>query len=122
MTPDGVLCLGGEKGMDITMVRHISIFFFKKEVTDTEKENVRRMLLGLKEKLEGVADYRVGTHCMPLPPSGAAEGPQFGDLVQVIDFYGRDGAESYPRHAAHMELLAETSGYMEKVVAIDFEL
>lgn len=106
------------------MVRHISIFFLKKNenVTAKEKAYVEKLLLQLKQELDDVADYRVGTQCLPVPPTGTAGVPLFGDIVQSIDFTDIRAAESYPQQPGHRRLVEKTQDFVEKVVSIDFFL
>lgn len=104
------------------MIRHVSVFFFKEGVTEEEKKDVERTLVELEKRLTGIVDYHVGVHCLPQPVHKADDTPMFGELVQIIDFENRDVAERYPQNEAHMKMLAATCSYIEKVVAIDFEL
>ncbi len=104
------------------MIRHISIFFFKKEIEEKTKKNVKKTLMELEGKLTGVVNYHVGEHCLPQPVHRADTTPLFGELVQMIDFTDREMAEKYPQSEAHVRMLKETCLYIEKVVVIDFEL
>ncbi len=104
------------------MVRHISIFFFKKEVEEKAKKNVMKTLVDLEGKLKGVVNYHVGEHCLPQPVHRTDTTPLFGELVQMIDFTDREMAEKYPQSEEHMKMLKETCLCIEKVVVIDFEL
>lgn len=104
------------------MIRHISIFFFKYNVQENEKIIVENALIKLGEELLAVSDYHVKKHCLPLPPAKAKNAPEFGDLIQVIDFKNNKDAENYPHHPEHIKLIEETSPYIKKVTAFDLIL
>lgn len=91
------------------MIRHISIFFFKENTAENEKEKVKDALVRLKEELSDIADYQVGINCAKLPPPEIKDAPEFGELVQVIDFDSDGAAMDYSRHPAHRRLVAEAS-------------
>jgi hypothetical protein len=103
------------------MIQHISMFFFKEECTNEEKKQTEQWLHALGDQLYGIEDYKVGVNCSPKPPVGIADVPEFGDLVQIIDFTDSNAAATYPNHPLHKELIVKTSGFFRKVTAIDFE-
>ena len=101
------------------MIRHISIFFIKEE-----KKSKLPELLEVLEKCTKEVDevgFMTGANCMPGPDEKIPGLPEFGDLVQVIDFADRTEAEQYPTHPAHQKLMQEIGDAVEKVVAIDVE-
>ncbi|WP_371296783.1 Dabb family protein [Ruminococcus sp.] len=101
------------------MIRHISIFFIKEEM----KSKLPELLEILKTCTENVnaASYMTGIDCMPRPAEKIAGLPEFGDMVQVIDFADRKEAEQYSAHPAHQKLMQEIGYAVDKVVAIDVE-
>ena len=104
---------------DDRKIRHISIFFIKDEM----KSKLPELLEDLKtctEKVKAEA-YMTGADCMPRPAGKIPGLPEFGDIVQVIDFETRVEAEQYPEHPAHKELMQKIGDAIEKVVAIDVE-
>lgn len=103
------------------MIRHISIFFLKEENKDENMEMMKIHLKELGRELKGVAAYTVGPHAGPKPPEGPGV-PEFGDLIQIIDFKTKEDAAAYPMHPGHQELMANTGAYIAKVVAMDVEL
>lgn len=104
------------------MIRHISVFFFKKDTSEESKEMVENLMEELGNKLNGVRSYAVGKNCANMPPKGMPGVPEFGDFVQVIDFDDSEMANSYAFNSEHLEVVKRTSEFFEKVVAIDFEL
>ena len=98
------------------MVRHISIFFLKKE---KEKSWVIEKLKELEHRLNEVSGYAVGLDCLERPTERTPELPEFGDIVQMIDFDTAEAATAYPNQPGHMKLMEEIGEYIEKVIAID---
>ncbi len=101
------------------MIRHISIFFLKEENKAEHKKLFLERLIQMEGKLDHVAAYQVGTDCMERPPKGIPGVPEFGDVVQVIDFADEAAALAYPDHPAHVSLAEDMGAYLEKVVAMD---
>ena len=101
------------------MVRHISIFFIKKEM----RGNIPELLELFRKCTENVKAeaYMTGVDCMPRPADKMPGLPEFGDLVQIIDFSEQKEAEQYPDHPAHKVLMEKIGEAVEKVVAIDIE-
>lgn len=104
---------------DNRKIRHISIFFIKEEM----KTKLPELLETLTRCTENVAAeaYMTGVDCMPRPAERIPGLPEFGDVVQIIDFETRVEAEQYPAHPAHQKLMHEIGYAVEKVVAIDVE-
>lgn len=104
------------------MIRHISIFFLKEEGKTEHQKIFLERLTRMEPELGNIAGYTVGTDFMERPPKGEPNVPEFGDLVQVIDFVEEEDAFAYAGHAAHINLVTDMSMYLEKVVAIDIRL
>lgn len=101
------------------MIRHISIFYVKKN-TDYEKniECLERELQRMEPQIEGAAEYYSGKNLTRIPEN--MEGiPLFGDCVQVIDFLSQEYADLYPASEAHIALQKKVGGLIEKVAAAD---
>lgn len=103
------------------MIRHISIFFLKKDRTKEEYRAFEKALEDMEALLAPIRGYASGRDCMSRPPSGLTGVPEFGDVAQVIDFADRAAAENYAVHPAHRKLTEEYGGLIERVVAVDFE-
>jgi len=101
------------------MIKHISIFFLKDENKEENKKSFVKMLEQLEEKLEHVTEYQVGCDYMKRPPKGLPGVPEFGDVVQIIDFENEIDASSYAMHPAHVELMKLSENMIEKAVAMD---
>lgn len=104
------------------MVKHISIFFLKEEQKAEHQKLFLERLKQMEAELSSLGGYHVGGDCIERPPKGAPGVPEFGDLMQVIDFMKEEDALAYPDHPAHIALTKDMGGYLEKVVAIDIRL
>ena len=104
------------------MIRHISIFFLKEENKAEHQKIFLERLTQMEGQLEHVAAYQVGTDCMERPPKGIPGVPEFGDVVQIIDFTEEADAYGYAKHPAHVALAQDMDAYLEKVVAMDIKL
>lgn len=104
------------------MIRHISIFFLKENVTEEEKARALDAARHVGDGMDSILDCRAGADCMERPPKGLPGLPEFGDLVQVIDFKTREGAEGFASHPAHLKEMEQMDGLVAKVVAADFEI
>lgn len=98
------------------MFRHISVFTLEnKEEIDTLVKQ-----LHVVEKCPLIVKGEVGVNVTPLPEEGL-EGPDFGDVVQIIDFATKEDLETYPSSKEHLKLFKE-GPVMKKVSAIDYEI
>lgn len=104
------------------MVRHISVFFLKEDQKEENKKVLLERLQGMESSLTNIASYHAGADCMERPPKGVPGVPDFGDVVQVIDFLNEKEAADYVKHPAHLALVESMSVYLEKVVAIDVNI
>lgn len=104
------------------MIRHISIFIFKQEEKEEHKRLFVARLKAMETELVNVVDYHVAEDCMPRPPKGIQGVPEFGDVVQMIDFVDVQDVYEYPNHPAHVNLMQDMGDYLEKVVAMDVEI
>lgn len=105
-----------------TMVRHISIFFLQEEKKKENSKKLKQMLEELGDKLSGISSYYVG-YQIGSNPSAKVEGmPEFGDLVQMIDFDNMQFAAAYPSNPEHLHLVEESKGLISRVVAIDVDM
>lgn len=96
------------------MFRHISIF------TLENKKEINRFvnLLNEVEKCPLIARQQVGIHFAEIPTGEM--GPDFGDVVQIIDFETKEDLDLYPSSKEHTKLFQE-GPKMKKVTAIDYE-
>lgn len=98
------------------MIRHISVF------TLEDKKDLPLLKSLLEETGKNCSLIRhsqIGEN-IAAPPKEGLEGPDFGDLVQVIDFDTPEDAKAYPTSETHIHLF-HNSPKMKKVTAIDFE-
>ena len=98
------------------MIKHISVFTLK------NKEEINDFIEQLNEvaKCPLIVESEVGINFTPKPEEGL-EGPEFGDVVQIISFNSKEDLAAYPASDEHMKLFKE-GPQMEKVSAIDYEV
>lgn len=97
------------------MIRHISVF------TLEDKKNLSLLKSLLEETAKNcplIKHSQIGEN-IAAPPEKDLKGPDFGDLVQIIDFETLEDANAYPTSEAHRYLFCN-SPKMKKVTAIDF--
>lgn len=104
------------------MIRHISIFFLKENVSENEKAQALEALRHVGDGMDDVLDCQAGADCMERPPKGLPGLPEFGNLVQVIDFKTREAAEGFASHPAHLKEMEQINAFVEKAAAADFEI
>lgn len=98
------------------MYRHISIFTLK----DNNKMNHLISLLNeVGDNCKLIVRSQVGTNITKVLQEG--QGPDFGDIIQMIDFETQEDLKAYPASKEHLELL-HNGPEMIKVTAIDFEI
>lgn len=97
------------------MYRHISIFTLKDK---NQIDELVRLLSEVKES-SLIVDSHVGLNITQTPEG--AKGPDFGDVIQTIDFKTKKDLEKYPLSKEHLKLFHE-GPEMEKVTAIDFQI
>ena len=99
------------------MIRHVSVFTLK----DKNKiDDFIVLLNGVGQTCPLIVNSQVGKNIAHLPPEGL-EGPDFGDVIQLIDFQSKEDADLYPQSKEHLKLFHD-GPEMLKVTAIDFEL
>lgn len=102
------------------MVRHISIFYLKENLTENQVNYILDLLEQLQFNLDSVKDYQVGQNCMTLPQASTKNSPLFGNVAQVINFTTMEAAKAYPSHPAHLQLMTDISSYIKQVAVIDY--
>lgn len=98
------------------MIRHISVF------TLENKEELPLLKSLLEETAQNcplIKSSQIGEN-ITTPPKENLKGPDFGDMVQIINFDTVKDANAYPASEAHRYLF-KNSPKMKKVTAIDFE-
>lgn len=98
------------------MVRHISVFTLEDK---KELPLLKSLLEEAGKKCPLIRQSQIGEN-ISAPPKEGLVGPDFGDLVQIIDFDTPEDAKAYPTSEAHINLF-HNSPKMKKVTAIDFE-
>lgn len=97
------------------MVRHVVLFRWAPEATELQKRAVFDGLLGLRDAIPEIAEYRFG------PDIGLAEGNH--DFAIVADFANREDYLVYRDHPSHQEFIAERiRPLLGERVAVQFDL
>lgn len=96
------------------MYRHISIF----SLQDPSQQEELLKLLDQTAQCPLIAAHQHGTNLTHLPTD--ADGPDFGDVIQIIDFATKEDLQAYPASSEHMNLFLH-GPKMKKVTAIDYE-
>lgn len=97
------------------MYRHISIFTLKnKNEIDSFVE-----LLNKVSKCPLIINSEVGVNLTNIPND--RKNPEFGDVIQIIDFASKQDLDDYPKSKEHLRLFNE-GPVMEKVTAIDYKI
>lgn len=101
-------------------IRHISVFFLKERTP----ENMETLVKGFEKVGESYPNLlnQAGKGLLPDAPPPAGAGPDFGDVVHIIDFPNPEDAAAYPTSPAHLALMKETNHLIDRVVAIDYQL
>lgn len=95
------------------MIRHVSVFTLK------DKNEINNFVQLLKEidHCPLVVHNQIGVNIT----NTIKDGPDFGDVIQMIDFNSQEELDAYPTSKAHLKLINE-GPEMEKVTAIDYRL
>jgi hypothetical protein len=101
------------------MVKHISVFFLKEENKEDARLKLLDRLAAVGRQLSEAKAYQIGPDCMQRPPKGFSGLPEFGDVLQIIDFPDTAAAERYVRSEVHNSLVTDMDSLIEKVVAMD---
>lgn len=98
------------------MIRHISVFTLENK---KELSLLKSLLEETAKNCPLIQKSQIGEN-IATPPAADLKGPDFGDIVQIIDFDTIEDANAYPTSEAH-KYLFKNSPKMKKVTAIDFE-
>lgn len=97
------------------MVKHIVLFKFKAFASSSEKlakvEEIKRALLGLKDKLDFLRSIEVGINANP--------NEQF-DLALTTVFDSMDDLERYAKHPDHVAVAQMIGPLKEDRACVDF--
>jgi hypothetical protein len=94
------------------MLIHIVCWKYRPDVGETERENHRARLAGLRELIETVDALHVGADVLHLERSF--------DTGLVAHFKDRAALDIYTDHPEHQTVVAIGRGIAEKVVSVDF--
>lgn len=98
------------------MFRHVSVFTLENK---EELDHFVSMLKALGRECPTICHSEVGVNFGVGPKEGP--GPEFGDVIQIIDFNTKEELERYPSTLQHRHLV-EAGPKFVKVSAIDYEI
>lgn len=99
------------------MYRHVSVFTLEDAL---QQADFVKLLQEVGDQCEMIMHNEVGVH-IGNKPTGMQGGPQFGDVIQIIDFATKEDLEAYPASKAHQKIIKE-GPKMAHVTAIDYEI
>jgi len=101
------------------MVKHIIIWTLKAELSDSEKENVRK---GIKEGLEGLKGKIPGLIDIKVNATGRLPSST-GDLMLDSTFESAEALAGYSKHPEHVAVAdGKVRPYTASRACLDFEI
>ena len=98
-----------------TMLRHIVLFKFKKETSETKIDEIEKAFVGLADKIDTVSDLEWGTN---VSPENLDKGFTHCFLVNFEDANGRT---VYLTHEAHTKFVSLLRPHLEEALVIDYK-
>jgi hypothetical protein len=95
------------------MIRHLVLFRFKPETTQTEREDFLAMLLALPGKISEVLEFEAGFDLVRAPRSF--------DLGLVASYQDLAALDRYSKHEHHLPVVARGKEICEQIAAVDYE-
>ncbi len=94
------------------MIRHI-VFFKLKDNSKANKQQIKDVILPLKEKIDVIKFYQVGINF--------SNEERAYDLALVSDFDSVDDLESYAVHPEHLKIISQLKNEGVTTKVVDFE-
>ena len=95
------------------MIRHIVLFRFKPEVSETDRQDFLAMLNALPTKISEIVEFQAGFDVVRAPRSF--------DLGLVSSYKNLDDLAVYAKHEHHLPVVERSKEICEQVVSVDFE-
>ncbi len=95
------------------MIRHIVIFKFKPETTQSNREAFLEMLRALPSKIPEIVDFEAGFDVV--------RSPRAFDLALVASYADLGALDRYAKHDHHLPVIARSKEICEQVASVDYE-
>ena len=96
------------------MVRHVVLFKFKADVSETDRAEFAARLKALPELIPGILKPEVGEDFLKSPRSY--------DVALVFGFEDRAAMDRYQAHPSHAPVLERVRQLCESALAVDYEI
>lgn len=94
------------------MIEHLVLIRFKDTTSESEREQILRELLGLKDKIQGIVAYKVGQN--------VSERSQGFDAAISSTFIDAQSLASYGPHPEHHRVSSRLRELSDNVLVVDF--
>ncbi|MBS1789011.1 MAG: Dabb family protein [Acidobacteria bacterium] len=95
------------------MIRHIVIFKFKPEVSQTDRNGFLEMLRALPSKISEIIDFEAGFDVV--------RSARAFDLALVSTYADLAALDRYAKHEHHLPVIARSKEICEQIASVDFE-
>lgn len=95
------------------MIRHIVIFRFKAEATQSDREAFLEMLRALPAKISEIVEFEAGFDVV--------RSPRAFDLALVATYADLAALDRYAKHEHHLPVIERSKEICEQVASVDYE-
>ncbi|HEX9005228.1 MAG TPA: Dabb family protein [Blastocatellia bacterium] len=95
------------------MIRHIVIFRFKAEATQSDREAFLEMLRALPAKISEIVEFEAGFDVV--------RSPRAFDLALVASYADLAALDRYAKHEHHLPVIERSKEICEQVASVDYE-
>jgi quinol monooxygenase YgiN len=95
------------------VIRHIVIFRFKAEATQSDREAFLEMLRALPAKISEIVEFEAGFDVV--------RSPRAFDLALVATYADLAALDRYAKHEHHLPVIERSKEICEQVASVDYE-
>jgi quinol monooxygenase YgiN len=95
------------------VIRHIVIFRFKAEATQSDREAFLEMLRALPAKISEIVEFEAGFDVV--------RSPRAFDLALVASYADLAALDRYAKHEHHLPVIERSKEICEQVASVDYE-
>ena len=95
------------------MIRHIVIFRFKAETSQSDREAFLEMLRALPAKISEIVEFEAGFDVV--------RSPRAFDLGLVASYADLAALDRYAKHEHHLPVIERSKEICEQVASVDYE-